>query len=258
MRALLIALLFPFSAFAVNTFVSTTGSDTNDCLTGSTPCRTIAKAAEIAQGGPDTQVGGGLVTIAAGVYTAGADILYYRFMSFKGDCSEQANVNIILPANTTGFTVQDHAIATFECMRFSSSGLGATAIMSRQFAIVDYRNIDFNAMPGGIHIAVSEKSKTNCLGGIRIIGGAIYHAAVSGQSLLTMNCDMMFYGIPEFSAFLWLVHQSQILMSSATFNTSKGSAGGVSYINDSSLLVKGGVTVPGTLPPIVQNGGLVQ
>jgi hypothetical protein len=262
MRALAAAFVMAFATAvcAVNAHVAPPpphgiGSDANDCLTEATPCATPQRAYEVASGGSGTQTGGGHIKIAPGTYYGGARVLYYRFMAFEGDCSEPANVNIIAPANEAAFTLEDFAIVSLKCMRLSSSGSGSKGVVTRQYTILDYQYIDFNAMPGGIHISLGEKSKANCLGGIRIVGSATYHAAVGAQSYLTMNCDILNWGMPTFYAYIWMVWQSLVLVSGATFT---GGVIGMPYINDSSLLVKESIVVPGDQPPLVQNGGAVQ
>jgi hypothetical protein len=262
MRSLIfaLALVWPLVTAAVNTYVAPPppngiGSDANDCLTAITPCATPQRAADVAGGGVGTQTGGGLVKIADGTYYATTRVLYYRFMAFEGNCQNPENVNIVAPSNQAAFTIEDLAIVSLKCMRLSSSGSNSKGVVTRQYTILDYELIDFNSMPGGIHISLGEKSKGNCLGGIRIVGPAAYHAAVGAQSYLTLNCNILLYGTPTFDAFIWMVWQSLVLVNQATFN---GGAAGRPYINDSSLLVKEATVIPGDQPPIVQNGGAVQ
>jgi hypothetical protein len=246
--AILLTLALP--AFATNTYVSPSGSDSNDCLSAGAPCLTLQHAADLATGGAGSYSGGGTIYLANGTYSSGANVTYYKSVNFIGNSGDPTAVVVSTPG-AVAFTAQDHAIVSMR--DFTISGVNGIALSSRQFAIMDYQNMHFGSM--SIHISANEMSKINCGGTVSIAGSAIYHLAVNGQSMIDAGCPTTIYPGVSFYSFAWAVGRSQINAGAATFS---GTNSGLKYVNDSSLIT-GGNNFPGsTSGNVCQNGCLIE
>ncbi len=238
----LLAAVLLFLAFSVQgqtvTYISTTGSDANDCLSAASACATPVKAAAV--GGQR-----GVVLAGCGNYgNVALDIAHSAYILFRGcNCSDPSATGFYSSSATPVITVEDHATIAVECMKLATTVNGSTAIYARQFAIADWYNMIFGHFPQGRHVVLSEMSKGNCLGDVAIMGDAVSHAEVSGMSSASLNCNMTFYNNPIITNFVTAGQLSFVLIDTATFS---GSASiGTSYVVNTSLLKKGSVTIPG-------------
>ena len=239
--------LVSLPCFGAHTFVSPSGSDSNDCLSSGSPCLTIQRG--VNQAGQM-----GTVYVAAGTYTAGANVEHNRTIHIEGagGCANPEAVVINGPG-TTVFTVQDHATLTMSGLRINA--LGGIIFASRQFAIGDYQCTHFG--PANIHVSVNEMSKINCLS-VKIYGNAIYHAAVNGMSSFSMSCTMYIDAPVTFTSMLWVGGRSYVLANPLTATGTF--SGGAQYINDTSLIVSPASGWPGGNPGlnVCQNGCVIQ
>lgn len=257
MRTLLLSLaLWCANALAVDAFVSPSGNDSNNCLSAATACLTLQRGADVAVGGDaayTTATGPiGTLTVANGTYSAGINLVYFKVLTVTGNCADHSQVTISAN-NAVMFQSQDGAILTVKCMTLT--GTGSVGFASRQNAIIDHDKIRFTGVMA-VYFAANEQSKINCLTSVTIAGNATYAFSAGGQSAQSLNCAInLTGGVPAFSAFLYAVQQGLINMPSATIS---GSATGMPYINDSSLIVRGGVTVPGNGTPVCQNGCIME
>lgn len=251
MRKLLAALLcLPCIGLAQTVaYVATTGSDANNCLSVETACATPMRGAAAAGNR-------GAVIIAPGsYYSVQINVMHSDYIAFTGNCSNHSSVVLYtIPLGVAAY-VQDHATATFNCIKFATVGSGSVAIAARQFAIVDYGDVVFGHFPLGRHVSIGEMSKANCSGSIGITGDASTHLEVSGISSVSLNCVMTFVGTPTLGYVVTAQAYSFISMSAASFSGSVTVTNN-SYAIDASILAKGSVTIPG--PAGTNSRGLVQ
>ncbi len=234
-------------------FVSPSGDDALSCTSPAQACRTLQRAVGLA---PFAQVT--TIYLAAGTYTEGANVYYYRFVNFIGNCDDPSAVRISVPGGQAAFWAQDHVIMAVSCMTVQSSGSGSAGIASRQYAIVDYYKVRFGAFANGFHVAAYESSRQNCQGEITIVGDAFGHANAHGQSFVSLACSM---SLPSPRSFAYFVVSNQLSMINAvgaqiTGDGVAGTAGGQYAVNNSTLVLQG-TTLPGSTQVAV-NGSSVQ
>lgn len=262
MRGFLIAMLFwacsvsaacPTSQVTNSRCVSPTGDDANDCLTLATACLTLQRAADSLKAA-DGLTGSGAVYLDDGVYTAGATVLYFRFVSFVGNCAEPWKTKVSAPYGAIAFNGEDHAIMIVKCMEISAqNGIG---IRARQFTIADYENIRWGS--AAIKVSATEISKANCAGTQWILHGGTNYALANGQSQIALGCTHWINDGQSFNSFVQADGSSVIIFGGASFTGPgvstlggyKGTAG-----NWGSLIDTGGVTVPGTSGWASPSGG---
>src|SRR5262249_50974746 len=162
----------------LNLFVATTGSDSNDGRSVSTPFATIQKAINVAL--KDIDHGGGAqgISVADGTYAENLNIssatIGTTTIVIGGNDSTPGNV-IIQAASGVIITVQDHAGLTLSGVRLQSSSGATTGIWCRQSAIVDYSAIEFGNMNGGTHILCNDNAVVSPTGNVAITGDAAKH-----------------------------------------------------------------------------------
>ena len=248
-----VLLLFATQVWGVNTYVSPSGSDSNDCLSAGSPCLTLQAAADKATGGAGSITGAGSVTIADGTYSGGVNVTYYKLVTFLGNCSNNSAVVI---SNSGGivFNAQDHAIVTARCL---TVGPGNVGFAGRQFAIVDFQDVRFGTVTTGV--SANEMSKANCAGTITLAGNMTYYAAANGMSSVIIGCTTMFANSPTISTLAYAVGRSYISASGAGYGGSSVSLT-YQYINDSSLIIQPSGGFPGypSLPVVCQNGCIIE
>ena len=254
----LVLWFFAFPVFAETYYVAPPplGKDSNDCRAPSRPCGSLQRAVDLIKSV-------GLINIAHGTYRdKGVNVIYYKVVTFIGDCEGANNqkVNLVLKGNDVAFRAQDYAIIGVNCLSISTRGEGSRAFSARQFAIIDYKKVRLGEMPLGVHVEATEKSKINCLGGVEIMGGAVYHAAATQQSQINLNCDVVIAKPVKFDAFAWVTIQSLIEAGSAVIGGAGASTStGFQFINDSSqiILPPADKVWPG-IGSVVQFGGIVK
>jgi hypothetical protein len=212
------------------------GSDTNDCLTVSTPCQTLQRAADLAPLGSLAKV-----SIAAGTYAAGANIYYFKLVHFVGDCSNIGAVVINPGAAATAFTGQDHVIGMLACLTIGPSYL---AISTRGLAIWD--TWDIRSLGSTITFSAGESSRINCGGVAELSGNTVYLIAATNHS-----CNVKFTAAVNAASFVYAVQQSLVTLVGATV-TNPGNFSGMRWILDNAELA-GSSNVPGS--GVVENPG---
>lgn len=233
---ILAALLLPCAVSSAPTlvlYVATDGSDTNDCMEES-PCLTIQHAVDLVPDGGLAQI-----YIGPGVYTAGANVTYYKVINFRGGdgsgCYPPHYV-IRVPGGQTAFWIQDHAIGTMSCLYIESDGAGATGIATRQFAIGDLYYVWFGPMPGGANVLVNEMSRLSYLEGIQVLGAASHHLMVTTHSSVHIGGTVYVANGMTFAHFAYAAQLGIIDASGATLSGGLAT-NGFGQCNDASSLV---------------------
>ena len=173
-------------------YVGPSGSDTNDCLTYATACKTPQHIVSIMP----TGVGPVDLNLLDGNYTFNVDLPHYRYLRIVGNCSVQSNVQITVPAGTVGFFVEDHATLHTRCLRVQTNGNGSTAFGGRQYAIIDFDLIEFGYFPLGTYFSLNETSRANCVGTNWLVStsggaGAQNFSQTRDHSTITMSCALI-------------------------------------------------------------------
>lgn len=184
----------------------------------------------------------GHVQVPDGTYSAGANLNYYRLVTITGNCADPTKV-VVNTNDGLIFSAQDHAILTVSCLTLA--GANAIGLFARQFAIIDYNRVIFGAMK--MHVSAAENSRINCQSA-RIVGNAIYHAAASGHSTISLACPITIDPGVTVDAFAYAVRSSII---DASGDAIKGNVSGYAYINDASQIYQPKHGFPG-------NGGICQ
>jgi hypothetical protein len=181
-------LLLAFVATAAHAggpfYVTTDGSDSRDCLTLSSSCRSIQHAVDLA---PNAEYS--TVIIGPGTWNVGGHVFYYKVVSFVGNSGggcDPTQTIITLFGGDAAFTFEDHAIGTISCLTINSVGSASVGVITRQLTIADLYYVSFGPMAGGVHVSVNELSKLSYLGGVRVTGSAASHIVVSDGSAVMM------------------------------------------------------------------------
>lgn len=253
----LACLLFCSNVFAQSptTYISPSGSDSNNCLTTLTKCATLAKGvsavAQILKPGDM-----GVVLPDAGTYDNTNLVAAHGVrVTIQGNCSNQSSTEFRTAGGGTVFSVQDNATLILSCIKCSSTGDGATCAHARQFAILDWAEVVFGSFPLGKHVDLQEMSKGNCAGNVYMIGGAATHVSVQGMSSVILGCNVVFIDAPTIQYFLSVAENSYALAAGTSFTGSVNVTSN-SYVVDGARLKKGSVTIPG--PSGINSNGWVQ
>lgn len=231
-------------------FVSTTGSDSNDCLAVGTPCLTIQHAIDLCNLGAICSI-----SLADGTYTTtvGFNITYPRFVSITGNCGNVSAVTVALGANSiAAFTVQDLAIGTISCITFTTNATSNTIAFGRQIAIIDLTNIAVgSAFVNGRVAASTTFSSVNVTGGVNITATPamidFVNSGIHGMVTLAGTVTIQNSG-GTISNFFNASTKSVIEASGTTFagaGAGTNTTGARCTITDSTLLKPVG-TIPGT------------
>jgi hypothetical protein len=215
-------------------FVAPSGDDTADCLSPASSCKSLTHVCDLISQSIGWR---GEIILTSGSYSGGCNLTYHNVVTILGDCNAPQHVDIALGAKEYGFFIQDHAIAGINCLTIRSDGIGSIGVKSRQYAIGDYRDVQFGSMPGGVHVWALEASKINCLSAT-ISGGAAYHLWANQQSQIMMNCQVAIPLSVAFSAFALVSERSLIEGPLASF-VGNGVAGttGLQYIVSNSTVI---------------------
>jgi hypothetical protein len=250
---ILLFLVAASCASALDVYASPDGSDSNDCLSAQSPCKTVTHACTLFPQGVTS-----VLYIAHGTYdSVNCNIYHFRFVLVVGDAADRTAV--VLRANSGNiFWVQDHATLILKgvTLTTASGGSGVTGVATRQFAIADYWNTDFGTLSVAVNAA--EMSKINCGPALRITGNVDYYVAASGGSTVSAGCATQFVGTPSLVAVYWIIKESRVEAQGATFS---GSASVTNkYILDHSTLYLPKPNDPESIPgatAVIQNGGVV-
>lgn len=164
---------------AISAFVAPSGMDTGNCQDPAHPCGTLQYAADQSPMGSFTSI-----ALAPGDYhgltapgTSMLNVYEFKRVSLAGDCANPEAVRLI--AESPGAPIlwaQDHATLIVGCLAIGSNVSGATALSSRQFAIVDFYKIHFGSVgfrPMSVDVAISDSSIMSCTGAIWVDGPAV-------------------------------------------------------------------------------------
>ena len=222
--AVLVLLLWAIPARA-QLHVSTGGNDNNNCASTSTPCLTI-------QGAADKVAYATLIdiSVAPGIYSAGANVYYWRGLNIHGPlsngaCTDPTQVIIDLPSSTVAFQVQDNVILGVSCMtiRGASGASAVSAFAVRQGAILDFLNMRFGALPGGSIVSLSDRGMASCAGnvwidGSLVVAGNVYNSTLNWACFTTIAAGL---GMTHFfSGAGWAIINAQ----NAVFTVTGGGA----------------------------------
>lgn len=209
-----------------NLHVSTTGNDSNSCLTALAPCLTIQHAVTLAQA---YNLNGSAVTInlAAGTYTRGAIVSGVMFGQVNGSGTTPmikivgvAGSTIIDPSTNCGsgpsaIYASDGAIVGVGSVKLQTSCSGGNDIASVNGAtvyLVD-ASVNFGAANNALVFVLNATFDANYGGsfGFTISGGATYGFAGSTKAVIVTGVGVTntISGTPAFSAtFLSLIDGS--------------------------------------------------
>lgn len=216
-------------------FAAPHGSDSWDGKSLIDPVRNIQRAVDLAKSGD-------IINVSDGTYSGGVILAHHKSLEIRGNQVNPLAVELQLLASEVGFWVQDMAVLQLSGLTIRPLENGCTGFRTRQFSIGDLRRVHFKAHPLGIMVEATEISKLNVLEGNVMRGSATLMARANGQSSMTIG-EISFEGSPAFTTVLTVIEQSLMLANTATF---AGVVTGKKYaVDDSSLLVKGNVTIPG-------------
>jgi hypothetical protein len=244
-------LLFALVATAAHAggpfYVTTGGSDTNDCLTPSSSCRSIQHAVDLTPNAEASRV-----IIGPGTWNIGGHVFYYKVVSFVGnsggDCDPTQTI-ITLFGGDTAFTFEDHAIGTISCLTINSVGSTSVGVITRQFTIADLYYVSFGPMAGGVHVSVNELSKLSYLGGGHVTGSATNHIVVSDGSVVMMAGTTQVDAGLSFDTFGVVVNKSLLNGSGGTMSNGLPIHGHSLCADASSMLIEPKNGFPGENGP---------
>jgi hypothetical protein len=228
---------------------SSAGTDTNDCLSETTACKTLRHVCSILPDGMST------IRLMDGTYDPdGCTILYDRIVTVIGNCPNRERVVIRGPKGYI-FNVEDHAILGLNCVTggTSTSGDGAILIATRQFAIADAANIDFDNLHTGL--AANENSKINCGPGNRIIGDMTYYMQASGNgSAIIAVCPITFINEPSVYALYYAGQEASLYAQGASFAGDRGTIKYKFVVDHATIYLP----VPNDLTSVPGSGAIVR
>lgn len=246
-----LCLLWATPADAVDLYVATTGTDSGNCRSQSNPCKTGQYAVNQI---PNLSHQGYDVYFAAGVYSGTIDVAHKNIVNLRGNCGNPMSV-VLNPGGDykTIVTSQDRSVVGVNCMTLDGSAYyGTTGIFSRQIAIVDFRWVNFFAMPGGMHIA-ADYAAVSCTEPYYIYGGAVVHAGAGNQSVLKLPCQITIPSPVSFYAFIQAGLRSVASLAGAVIS---GTATGLKFTAQDGSCV-GCNSAPGDQPGQIYGSGTV-
>jgi len=152
-------------------YVSPNGNDSNPG-TATEPFLTIQRAVDEVPNG-----GIGNITLEPGTYDENVNCTYHKVYQINGNGNKD---NIVVNGY---FWAQDNVILTLQNMSFKG-------VKSRQFAILDYFNVNFLDNTGDFHVAANEMSKINNLGNVHILGNAAGHMIAGHNSVILSSASI--------------------------------------------------------------------
>jgi hypothetical protein len=236
---------------ALSLYVATTGNDSNDGLSLSTPFATLQKAWDVAQqkydlnGFPITcNVADG--TYAAGIAASGPLVGATSSSSFSivGNIATPGNV-IIHAGAANCFLAQNVAMMNVRGMRLLSDG--QYCLNSQQNSRISFDTIEFGASPVGGHMNQSLGGLIVVGGNYSIVGGGGTHVNLSGNSQGSITAVVInLTGTPNFTvAFAQISLGSALDINGNTFN---GSATGKRYSAQANGVIYTNGAGPNYLP----------
>jgi hypothetical protein len=252
--------LFAAPAAAAVSYVSTTGSDANDCQAPASACATMQRAVDVCPVTSPCEV----ILLGSGVtYTQRVDVSHRTpIVSIHGDCTDPYAVRVRAPsAGGAIFTAQDHSTLNVACLDLGSTYANNTGILSRQGAIVDFGNVVFSGMPSGLNVAAVDRGIISCVGGpVWIDGSANVHAFAVSASLINHNCPTIVAAGLTFINFASASWLSYMDLSGITVS-GPGAGSGMSatkYVAQNSTILLYGKVLPGNVAGGTYDGGIVK
>lgn len=190
----------------------------------------------------------------------------YRNITISGDAT-YANPPIIqLSGADLGMHFRDNCLASVDGFKIQSSGNGSTAVQLTGIAYVDLRSMVYGSMPLGAHLVCGEKSLCNVTLATgqtvaeKIIGGAAVHWRADGYAKLQIsgNVDLT-NSTPDFSGAAFIISVGHGMLTTAhssptAFLNASGGTNGIlgpqAILQQHSIVVTNGVTIPGTAPTV--------
>lgn len=261
----------------VTLYASTSGSDTNDCLTSGTAC-TLSGTCINHRAALDSFPGVVTIQLVDGTYTGtsgtalcqieGNDGRQTTSLTFiQGNCGIPGNVSLTTPTNGTAIFTKDLGETEVSCMTVTG-GNGSTGISGAQFSVVDQlSNWNFGAFgTNSVHIQISQSASFNVGDNYTISGAAAFHIVVTGNANLSVQGNVTTVTIPSALAFTSFMQNqggyiswgSSALFTGSGFSATTGNkysnyslrfgtgAGGCLYTNgvDPNTFFPGSVSVP--------------
>lgn len=236
-------------------YLSTTGSDSNSCMSVSAPCATIQHVINLCPNG-------GLcgITVSPGVYQQKAVATYYKVIDVSGPLDGSGNcinpVSVIFDDRVNGvatagniFDAEDHVIMVYNCLSVAAYAPGSVGFHTRQFAISDGNNIEWIDGSGNASwtgVAVAENSKFNLVNP-RIFGGLITWGTASDSSQLIVSGTIT-NNTPVMSSYFLNLSYNAIADFTGVSGQSGGTITGPTF-NCVNAILKGHTNVPGDAPP---------
>jgi hypothetical protein len=240
-------------------YVSTTGNDTNDGLTVSTPFATIQKAVDTVAS-IDCSIYNVTIQLADGTYYQNVLLKQYvgaGTMTLQGNSATPANV-VIYPTTGNVITLSSSCTWTVKDVKIQAAASNAKGLYANvRGAVMQFGNINFGVFPAGIHIQ-AENGQIVCLSSYTITGGAGYHFYTNYTGTLSVSYKTItLTGTPGFTTFAYADSISVQVIHGLTFS---GSATGKKYdISQNSFMFTLGAGInylPGSVAGGTASGGI--
>jgi len=174
-------------------YIGPAGNDANDCLSIATACVTPGRVVSIMP----TGVGPVDLKLLAGSYTFNVNVPHYRYLRVTGDCNVPSNVVITSLPSREIFWAQDHATIVARCFRVQTTTNYSRVFQARQYAIIDFDNVEFGYFPMGQYVSLHETSRANCTGTNWLVqtsggnSGAKHFSVTEDKSTISMACQLI-------------------------------------------------------------------
>lgn len=228
-------------------YVATTGNDTNDGLTSSTPWLTIQHAFNILQNTYDFAGFTVTVQVADGTYTSGL-VLNGSQVGLADTDTFILQGNVTTPSNciisTSGqcIAVARGARLKVTGFKFTSSGAGGIGAQDGGSAI-RFQNVDFGSCVGP-HFTASTYSRVTAIGNYTISGSANEHMNSScGQTQINNGFTVTIINNPNFASYFALSTENGLVdAAGVTYSGACTGAGFGVVLN--SIIYTGGTHFP--------------
>jgi hypothetical protein len=239
----------------VTLYASTSGSDSNDCLSAATVC--TLKGVCISRRNFDTSFSGGFnIMVADGTYIAldGFDALCSiignaggsspALTNLIGNCSTPGNVVLLVPSNATGVFTKDAGEVEISCLEIdgAASSTNNIGVQGAQFSIVDILGVTFGGTWGtnSRHYDFSQSASLNLDAGETIAGNFFQHWKLASGANLSATSATTCTVTPTFTTLLSL--------KGATADLTGWSSSGCSGATGTKAVLRAGYAVFNSTP----------
>ncbi len=193
------------------------------------------------------------VALADGTHNVGAGVFinypigHTEFL-IQGNPATPTNCIISCDAGGSCFFIQEPTTITLDGMYLTTTGNGATAISSRQFATCDLINITYGNFPLGVHLSITNHSSMNILGSQVIAGSAVIHLAASDHSFYSNTTfGETINGGLTFTDYITVTNNSIVRLGSVYGGAGAGSGTTCQKytVATNGIIESGGTTIPG-------------